>query len=183
MIYTCNSSTSLLMASLSRLSKLQNLSLRVLAGADLHPCTLAVAGHPEVHVVQGEVLVEWEGPHQEVIYLVIFFGSAQFVNWKNLCNDIIISGWIFVAAFECSILICAFLVCLKDYYDSGSVEPFFKGMSSRGPPPMKRGPPIRNGGPPPKRSAPSGPMSRRKCLYSAIFKCRKWCGRNHQKKS
>lgn len=28
---------------------------------------------------------------------------------------------------------------------------------------MKRGPPIRNGGPPPKRSAPSGPMSRRKC--------------------
>uniref|UniRef100_A0A667XFR2 RNA binding motif protein X-linked n=1 Tax=Myripristis murdjan TaxID=586833 RepID=A0A667XFR2_9TELE len=41
-----------------------------------------------------------------------------------------------------------------------SREPFFKGMSSRGPPPMKRGPPVRNGGPPPKRSAPSGPMSR-----------------------
>ncbi|XP_028816622.1 RNA-binding motif protein, X chromosome [Denticeps clupeoides] len=40
------------------------------------------------------------------------------------------------------------------------VEPFFKGMSSRGPPPLKRGPPVRNGGPPPKRSAPSGPMGR-----------------------
>lgn len=122
------------------------------------------------------------GPPSRGNLFSYFFGSAQFVNWKNLCNDIIISGWIFVAAFECSILICAFLVCLKDYYDSGSVEPFFKGMSSRGPPPMKRGPPIRNGGPPPKRSAPSGPMSRRKCLYSAIFKCRKWCGRNYQKK-
>ncbi|XP_020491453.1 RNA-binding motif protein, X chromosome isoform X1 [Labrus bergylta] len=48
----------------------------------------------------------------------------------------------------------------RDYYDnSGNVEPFFKGMSSRGPP-MKRGPPVRNGGPPPKRSAPSGPMNR-----------------------
>ncbi|KAG9351353.1 hypothetical protein JZ751_022601 [Albula glossodonta] len=44
--------------------------------------------------------------------------------------------------------------------DVGIVEPFFKGMSPRGPPPMKRGPPIRNGGPPPKRSAPSGPMGR-----------------------
>uniref|UniRef100_A0A672NXF2 RRM domain-containing protein n=1 Tax=Sinocyclocheilus grahami TaxID=75366 RepID=A0A672NXF2_SINGR len=42
----------------------------------------------------------------------------------------------------------------------GIVEPFFKGMSSRGPPPLKRGPPVRNGGPPPKRSAPSGPMGR-----------------------
>ncbi|KAI7801942.1 putative RNA-binding motif protein, partial [Triplophysa rosa] len=41
-----------------------------------------------------------------------------------------------------------------------SREPFFKGMSSRGPPPTKRGPPVRNGGPPPKRSAPSGPMGR-----------------------
>ncbi|TRY57137.1 hypothetical protein DNTS_002621 [Danionella cerebrum] len=41
----------------------------------------------------------------------------------------------------------------------GSREPFFKGMSSRGPP-LKRGPPVRNGGPPPKRSAPSGPMGR-----------------------
>ncbi|XP_010783972.1 RNA-binding motif protein, X chromosome isoform X2 [Notothenia coriiceps] len=41
-----------------------------------------------------------------------------------------------------------------------SREPFFKGMSSRGPPAMKRGPPIRNGGPPAKRSAPSGHMSR-----------------------
>ncbi|MBN3297458.1 RBMX protein, partial [Amia calva] len=40
------------------------------------------------------------------------------------------------------------------------VDPFFKGISSRGPPPMKRGPPLRNGGPPPKRSAPSGPMGR-----------------------
>ncbi|KAM6953254.1 RNA-binding motif protein, X chromosome isoform 2-T2 [Aplochiton taeniatus] len=40
-----------------------------------------------------------------------------------------------------------------------SREPFFKGMSSRGPP-LKRGPPVRNGGPPPKRSAPSGPMAR-----------------------
>ncbi|KAL4631660.1 RNA-binding motif protein, X chromosome isoform X1 [Arapaima gigas] len=39
-------------------------------------------------------------------------------------------------------------------------EPFFKGMSPRGPPPMKRGPPIRNGGPPPKRPAPSGPIGR-----------------------
>ncbi|TSS60353.1 RNA-binding motif protein, X chromosome [Bagarius yarrelli] len=39
------------------------------------------------------------------------------------------------------------------------VEPFFKGMSSRGPPP-KRGPPMRNGGPPPKRPAHSGPMGR-----------------------
>ncbi|XP_033994777.1 RNA-binding motif protein, X chromosome isoform X1 [Trematomus bernacchii] len=49
----------------------------------------------------------------------------------------------------------------RDYYDnSGNVEPFFKGMSSRGPPAMKRGPPVRNGGPPAKRSAPSGPMSR-----------------------
>nr|ACQ58783.1 Heterogeneous nuclear ribonucleoprotein G [Anoplopoma fimbria] len=49
----------------------------------------------------------------------------------------------------------------RDHYDnSGSEEPFFKGMSSRGPPPMKRGPPVRNGGPPAKRSAPSGPMSR-----------------------
>uniref|UniRef100_A0A8D3E8S9 RNA binding motif protein X-linked n=1 Tax=Scophthalmus maximus TaxID=52904 RepID=A0A8D3E8S9_SCOMX len=48
----------------------------------------------------------------------------------------------------------------RDYYDSGSSEPFFKGMSSRGPPSLKRGPPVRNGGPPPKRSAPSGPMSR-----------------------
>uniref|UniRef100_A0A671N7W3 RNA-binding motif protein, X chromosome-like n=1 Tax=Sinocyclocheilus anshuiensis TaxID=1608454 RepID=A0A671N7W3_9TELE len=42
----------------------------------------------------------------------------------------------------------------------GIVEPFFKGMSSRGPPPLKRGPPVRNGGPPPKRSAHSGPMGR-----------------------
>ncbi|KAI4897305.1 hypothetical protein NFI96_024669, partial [Prochilodus magdalenae] len=41
------------------------------------------------------------------------------------------------------------------------LEPFFKGMSSRGPPPLKRGPPMRNGGPPPKRSALSGPMGRR----------------------
>ncbi|XP_033948569.1 RNA-binding motif protein, X chromosome isoform X2 [Pseudochaenichthys georgianus] len=41
-----------------------------------------------------------------------------------------------------------------------SREPFFKGMSSRGPPAMKRGPPVRNGGPPAKRSASSGPMSR-----------------------
>lgn len=49
----------------------------------------------------------------------------------------------------------------RDYYDdSGNGEPFYKGMSSRGPPPLKRGPPVRNGGPPPKRSAPSGPMSR-----------------------
>ncbi|KAK0148903.1 RNA-binding motif protein, X chromosome [Merluccius polli] len=49
----------------------------------------------------------------------------------------------------------------RDYYDNvGNVEPFFKGMSSRGPLPLKRGPPVRNGGPPPKRSAPSGPMSR-----------------------
>ncbi|KAJ0049899.1 hypothetical protein NL108_005193 [Boleophthalmus pectinirostris] len=47
----------------------------------------------------------------------------------------------------------------RDYYDSGDSEPYFKGMSSRGPP-MKRGPPVRNGGPPPKRSAPSGPISR-----------------------
>ncbi|KAJ8281647.1 hypothetical protein COCON_G00041660 [Conger conger] len=39
-------------------------------------------------------------------------------------------------------------------------DPFYKGMSSRGPPPMKRGPPMRNGGPPPKRPAPSGPMGR-----------------------
>lgn len=47
----------------------------------------------------------------------------------------------------------------RDYYDNpGNVDPFFKGMSSRGPPPLKRGPPVRNGGPPPKRSAPS-PMS------------------------
>lgn len=55
--------------------------------------------------------------------------------------------------------------CLfKDYYDnSGNRDTFFKGMSSRGPPPMKRGPPVRNGGPPPKRSALSGPMGRRKC--------------------
>lgn len=51
-----------------------------------------------------------------------------------------------------------------DYYDnSGDGDSFFKGMSSRGPPPMKRGPPVRNGGgPPPKRSAMSGPMGRRK---------------------
>ncbi|XP_046891934.1 RNA-binding motif protein, X chromosome isoform X2 [Hypomesus transpacificus] len=49
----------------------------------------------------------------------------------------------------------------RDYYDNvGNVEPFFKGISSRGPPPLKRGPPIRNGGPPPKRPAPSGPMGR-----------------------
>jgi len=42
-----------------------------------------------------------------------------------------------------------------------SREPFFKGPSSRGPPPpMKRGPPIRSEGPPPKRHAPSGPMGR-----------------------
>ncbi|XP_035613817.1 RNA-binding motif protein, X chromosome-like isoform X1 [Oncorhynchus keta] len=48
----------------------------------------------------------------------------------------------------------------RDYYDNiGIVEPFFKGISSRGPPPLKRGPPIRNGGPPPKRHAPS-PMGR-----------------------
>ncbi|XP_034545696.1 RNA-binding motif protein, X chromosome isoform X2 [Notolabrus celidotus] len=38
-------------------------------------------------------------------------------------------------------------------------EPFFKGMSSRGPP-LKRGPPVRNGGPPPKRTASSVPMNR-----------------------
>ncbi|KAJ8255087.1 hypothetical protein GJAV_G00200780 [Gymnothorax javanicus] len=44
--------------------------------------------------------------------------------------------------------------------DRGMGDPFYKGMSSRGPPPMKRGPPMRNGGPPPKRPAPSGPMSR-----------------------
>ncbi|KAK7922490.1 hypothetical protein WMY93_009392 [Mugilogobius chulae] len=48
----------------------------------------------------------------------------------------------------------------RDYYDSGESDSYFKGMSSRGPPPMKRGPPVRNGGPPPKRSAPSGPISR-----------------------
>ncbi|XP_075902743.1 RNA-binding motif protein, X chromosome [Nelusetta ayraudi] len=50
----------------------------------------------------------------------------------------------------------------RDYYDnSGNGDSFFKGMSSRGPPPMKRGPPVRNGGgPPPKRSAMSGPMGR-----------------------
>ncbi|XP_061542690.1 RNA-binding motif protein, X chromosome isoform X1 [Phycodurus eques] len=48
----------------------------------------------------------------------------------------------------------------RDYYDDDNGEPFFKGMSSRGPPPMKRGPPMRNGGPPPKRSAQSGPMNR-----------------------
>ncbi|XP_037531677.1 RNA-binding motif protein, X chromosome [Nematolebias whitei] len=46
----------------------------------------------------------------------------------------------------------------RDYYDSGSDEPFYKG--SRGPPPMKRGPPVRNGGPPMKRPALSGPMNR-----------------------
>ncbi|KPP63666.1 RNA-binding motif protein, X chromosome-like [Scleropages formosus] len=39
-------------------------------------------------------------------------------------------------------------------------DPFFKDMSSRGPPPLKRGPPIHNGGPPPKRSALSEPMGR-----------------------
>ncbi len=52
--------------------------------------------------------------------------------------------------------------CQNKYYQDnvGIVEPFFKGMSSRGPPPLKRGPPVRNGGPPPKRSAPSGPMGR-----------------------
>lgn len=63
---------------------------------------------------------------------------------------------------ELAINIC--ISCLpKDYYDNvGIVEPFFKGISSRGPPPLKRGPPIRNGGPPPKRHAPS-PMGRRKC--------------------
>ncbi|XP_035266331.1 RNA-binding motif protein, X chromosome-like isoform X1 [Anguilla anguilla] len=44
--------------------------------------------------------------------------------------------------------------------DRGIPDPFYKGMSSRGPPPMKRGPPIHNGGPPPKRPAPSGPMGR-----------------------
>ncbi|XP_046891772.1 RNA-binding motif protein, X chromosome isoform X1 [Hypomesus transpacificus] len=55
----------------------------------------------------------------------------------------------------------------RDYYDNvGNVEPFFKGISSRGPPPLKRGPPIRNGGPPPKRPAPSGPMGRRKSPMS-----------------
>ncbi|XP_068596235.1 RNA-binding motif protein, X chromosome isoform X2 [Brachionichthys hirsutus] len=49
----------------------------------------------------------------------------------------------------------------RDYYDSsGNGDSFFKGMSSRGPPPLKRGPPVRNGGPPPKRSALDGPMSR-----------------------
>ncbi|XP_062380833.1 RNA-binding motif protein, X chromosome isoform X1 [Sardina pilchardus] len=41
-----------------------------------------------------------------------------------------------------------------------SREPFFKGASSRGPPPLKRGPPMRSDGPPPKRPAPSGPMGR-----------------------
>lgn len=56
-----------------------------------------------------------------------------------------------------------FVVFLIDYYDSESGDSY-KGMSSRGPPPMKRGPPVRNGGPPPKRPAPSGPMSRRECL-------------------
>lgn len=59
--------------------------------------------------------------------------------------------------------ICIFCLLIDYYENSGSVEPFFKGMSSRGPPPLKRGPPVRNGGPPPKRSAPSGPMSRGKC--------------------
>uniref|UniRef100_A0A8C7ZFZ4 RNA binding motif protein X-linked n=1 Tax=Oryzias sinensis TaxID=183150 RepID=A0A8C7ZFZ4_9TELE len=55
----------------------------------------------------------------------------------------------------------------RDYYDSpGSGDPFFKGMSSRGPPPLKRGPPLRNGGPPPKRPAPSGPMGRRESPMS-----------------
>ncbi|KAL0974134.1 hypothetical protein UPYG_G00216090 [Umbra pygmaea] len=58
----------------------------------------------------------------------------------------------------------------RDYYNNvGIVEPFFKGMSSRGPPPLKRGPPIRNGGPPPKRHAPSpigrSPMSRDRDPY------------------
>lgn len=58
-----------------------------------------------------------------------------------------------------------FSVALADYYDDDDDdEPFFKGVSSRGPPPMKRGPPMRNGGPPAKRSAPSGPMNRRKFL-------------------
>lgn len=62
-----------------------------------------------------------------------------------------------------SILFVSVFVDYVDYYDnSGNGEPFFKGMSSRGPPPLKRGPPVRNGGPPPKRSAPSGPMGRRK---------------------
>lgn len=46
---------------------------------------------------------------------------------------------------------------INDQDNVGIVEPFFKGMSSRGPPPLKRGPPVRNGGPPSKRSAPSGP--------------------------
>ncbi|XP_041930649.1 RNA-binding motif protein, X chromosome isoform X3 [Alosa sapidissima] len=41
-----------------------------------------------------------------------------------------------------------------------SREPFFKGASSRGPPPLKRGPPMRSEGPPPKRQAPSGPIGR-----------------------
>lgn len=54
-----------------------------------------------------------------------------------------------------------------DYYDSGSGDSF-KGMSSRGPPPMKRGPPLRNGGPPPKRPVPSGPMSRRECQKAEL---------------
>lgn len=48
---------SLLMASLSKWSKLQSLSLRVLAGEDLHPCTPAVVVLPEAPVVLGEVLV------------------------------------------------------------------------------------------------------------------------------
>lgn len=45
------------MASQSKWSRLQSLSLRVLVDADPHPITLAVGVHQEVLVVPGVVLV------------------------------------------------------------------------------------------------------------------------------
>lgn len=49
-------SCSLLMASQSKWSKLQSLSLRALVDVDPHPITPAVGVHQEVPVVPGEVL-------------------------------------------------------------------------------------------------------------------------------
>lgn len=90
--------------------------------------------------------------------------------------DLIHWSWFF---FTCSLrstepVVCVYIISdfwPAKYCDNVEiVEPFFKGMSSRGPPP-KRGPPMRNGGPPPKRSAPSGPMGRRKSYLLFCFVC------------
>ena len=77
---------------------------------------------------------------------------------QKLCVCVCIYIYVYICVCVLYIILTYDQLCLlflEDYYDNpGNVDPFFKGMSSRGPPPLKRGPPVRNGGPPPKRSAP-----------------------------